>query len=220
MRLLGNRPFLGKARVLLASHGVIVEETTDPVQHSIVERLVALRSQKLDGDVVATGNGGGLGHAAIKILDAEGEKLTNGLGKTDVLNVDDSGSTADGYAVLTSSSLTGLDMPRANAIQQLSIDATGGMQAPPGLYSGFSGVALAVVFGLLSFIGFEAAATLGEETANPKRNVPLAVRFAVVGVGVVCVFVVYGLAAGFHPNTASGREAVLPSVISERNVFG
>jgi amino acid transporter len=77
--------------------------------------------------------------------------------------------------------------------------------------SGFSGVALAVVFGLLSFIGFEAAATLGEETAKPKRNVPLAVWFAVVGVGVFFVFVVYGLAAGFHLNTAAGLKAFLAS---------
>ena len=77
--------------------------------------------------------------------------------------------------------------------------------------SGFSGVALAVVFGLLSFIGFEAAATLGEETAKPKRNVPLAVWGAVIGVGVFFVFVVYGLAAGFHLNTAAGLKAFLAS---------
>ena len=33
--------------------------------------------------------------------------------------------------------------------------------------TGFTGVGLGVVFGLLSFIGFDAAATLGEETRNP-----------------------------------------------------
>ena len=77
--------------------------------------------------------------------------------------------------------------------------------------SGFSGVGLAVVFGLLSFIGFEAAAMLGEETGNPRRNVPLAVRFALIGVGVFFVFVVYGLAAGFHLNTAAGLKAFLAS---------
>jgi amino acid transporter len=77
--------------------------------------------------------------------------------------------------------------------------------------SGFSGVGLAVVFGLLSFIGFEAAAVLGEETGNPKRNVPLAVRFALIGVGVFFVFVLYGLAAGFHLNTASGLKSFLAS---------
>jgi amino acid transporter len=77
--------------------------------------------------------------------------------------------------------------------------------------TGFSGVGLGVVFGLLSFIGFEAAAVLGEETGHPRRNVPLAVRGALIGVGVFFVFVLYGLAAGFHLNTAAGLKAFLAS---------
>jgi amino acid transporter len=77
--------------------------------------------------------------------------------------------------------------------------------------TGFNGVGLAVVFGLLSFIGFEAAAVLGEETGNPKRNVPLAVRGALIGVGVFFVFVLYGLAAGFHLNSAQGLKNFLAS---------
>jgi len=62
---------------------------------------------------------------------------------------------------------------------------------------GFSGVGLGVVFGILSFVGFDAAATLGEETKNPRRNVPLAVGGALVGVGVFYVFATYALAAGY-----------------------
>lgn len=77
--------------------------------------------------------------------------------------------------------------------------------------SGFSGVGLGVVFGLLSFIGFETAAVLGEETSNPKRNIPRAVRLALLGVGVFYVFVMYGLVAGFHLNTAAGLKAFLAS---------
>jgi amino acid transporter len=77
--------------------------------------------------------------------------------------------------------------------------------------TGFSGVGLAVVFGLLSFIGFEAAAVLGEETGNAKRNVPVAVRGALIGVGVFFVFVLYGLAAGFHLNSAEGLKSFLAS---------
>lgn len=44
--------------------------------------------------------------------------------------------------------------------------------------AGVSGVGLGVVFGILSFIGFDAAATLGEETRDPRRNVPRAVMGA------------------------------------------
>src|SRR5258708_17204656 len=42
------------------------------------------------------------------------------------LNVDDSGQTADGAAVLTSTSLSGLDMTTPNTIQQVVVDATSG----------------------------------------------------------------------------------------------
>ena len=41
--------------------------------------------------------------------------------------------------------------------------------------TGSSGVFLGAVFGFLSFAGFEAAATLGEETHDPKRNIPRAI---------------------------------------------
>jgi amino acid transporter len=44
-----------------------------------------------------------------------------------------------------------------------------------------SSVGLAAVFGFLSFAGFEGAATLGEETRNPRRNIPLAILAAVIG---------------------------------------
>lgn len=63
--------------------------------------------------------------------------------------------------------------------------------------TGFSGVGLGVVFGILSFIGFDAAATLGEETKNPRRNVPLAVGGALLFVGVFYIIIMYALTAGY-----------------------
>jgi amino acid transporter len=44
---------------------------------------------------------------------------------------------------------------------------------PPGV--GTSTLFLGIVFGFLSFAGFEAAATLGEEAADPKRAIPRAI---------------------------------------------
>jgi amino acid transporter len=81
--------------------------------------------------------------------------------------------------------------------------ATAGVGNSTQLYSfagsptGVSGVGLGVVFGILSFVGFDAAATLGEETKNPRRNVPLAVGGALVSVGVFYVFATYALSAGY-----------------------
>ncbi len=79
-------------------------------------------------------------------------------------------------------------------------------QASP---TGFSGVGLGVVFGILSFIGFDAAATLGEETRNPRRNVPLAVGGALIFVGAFYVFVMYALTAGYKLNSPTNFQAFL-----------
>jgi amino acid transporter len=58
-------------------------------------------------------------------------------------------------------------------------------------------VAFASVFGLLSFGGFEGAASLGEETNNPRRNVPLAIAVAVGFCGVFYTLVMLGQSLGF-----------------------
>ena len=62
----------------------------------------------------------------VALLAANGSGLTNGAGATDTMTIDDTATTADTWALLTSSSLTGLSMPGPNEIQQLVIDATGG----------------------------------------------------------------------------------------------
>jgi amino acid transporter len=48
---------------------------------------------------------------------------------------------------------------------------------------------LGVVFGFLSFAGFEAAATLGEEAHNPRRDIPRAILGVAIFGGVYFVFV-------------------------------
>lgn len=65
-----------------------------------------------------------------------------------------------------------------------------------------SSVGLAAVFGFLSFAGFEGAATLGEETRNPRRNIPLAILAAVIGTGIFYVAVTYAQTVGFGTNAA------------------
>ena len=80
---------------------------------------------------------------------------------------------------------------------------------PSSAPTGVSGVGLGVVFGILSFIGFDAAATLGEETRNPRRNVPLAVAGALGAVGVFYVFVMYALAAGYDLTNPTKLAAFL-----------
>jgi len=78
------------------------------------------------GNVFAIRFMGSLAGTAIPLLLTDPTRLRNGAGALDVLNVSDRGATADDAALLTSSSLTGLDMSSSNTIQELSIDATSG----------------------------------------------------------------------------------------------
>ena len=92
---------------------------------------------------------------------------------------------------------------------------TGSVFLIPATVGGFNGVGLGVVFGLLSFIGFDAAATLGEETRNPKRSIPLAVVGALGAVGVFYVLSMYSLTAGYHVND----PAQLAKFVKDPNPF-
>jgi amino acid transporter len=61
-------------------------------------------------------------------------------------------------------------------------------KVPPG--TSLDTVATAAVFGFLSFAGFEGAASLGEETNDPTRNIPRAIGTAVLVAGgfyIVCI---------------------------------
>jgi amino acid transporter len=59
------------------------------------------------------------------------------------------------------------------------------------------GLFLAVVFAFTGFIGFEAAAVLGEETANPRRSIPRAILTAAVVAVVWYVFITWTMSVGF-----------------------
>jgi amino acid transporter len=54
-----------------------------------------------------------------------------------------------------------------------------------------------MVFGVLSFVGFESAATLGEEVQEPRRNVPRGIFGAVLLVGVIYLVTTYAEMVGF-----------------------
>lgn len=60
-------------------------------------------------------------------------------------------------------------------------------------------LAAGIIFSILSFIGFETAATLGEETRNPHRNIPRAVYGSMLVVGVFYVLMAYVATVGYGP---------------------
>jgi amino acid transporter len=74
----------------------------------------------------------------------------------------------------------------------------------------WSGVFKGMVFAILAFIGFEAAAPLGEEAKNPRRTVPRAVVGSAIAIGLFYVLCAYAwvFGAGFDNfvNQATGAD--------------
>src|ERR1700744_5236103 len=83
----------------------------------------------------------------------------------------------------------------------ISIDA---FKLPAG--TSLSAVGGAAVFGFLSFAGFEGAASLGEETDNPRREIPRAIRNAVLATGAFYILCILVQTWGFGA-TATGAKA-------------
>ena len=57
-----------------------------------------------------------------------------------------------------------------------------------------------MIFCLLAFIGFEAAAPMGEETREPRRTIPRAVIWSTILVGAFYVFNYYAATVYFGPD--------------------
>ena len=81
-----------------------------------------------------------------------------------------------------------------------SADEAAASFRPSTNFGGWSGLGFGMVFSILCFAGFEGAATLGEETVNPRRNIPIALLGTVLFSGIFFVFVAYCEVIGYGPN--------------------
>jgi amino acid transporter len=92
----------------------------------------------------------------------------------------------------------------------ITIIAKGGAQgntlapfSPSNSLTGLSGIGFGMLWGILSFVGFESAGTLSEETRKPLRSVPRALVAAVILVGIVYVLSGYAASIGFGADHAT-----------------
>ena len=69
--------------------------------------------------------------------------------------------------------------------------------APTNAPGDFTGLSLAIAFGVLIFLGFEQSFVLGEETTDPKGNVPKAIYTSLALVGFVLFLSTFALVLGF-----------------------
>lgn len=84
--------------------------------------------------------------------------------------------------------------------------------------SGFGALGGAMVFGVLSFVGFEAVTTTGEEATRARRHIPLALFLAVIIGGVFLTFGSYAATIGFgvHHSSALAGNAAPFDTLAER----
>jgi amino acid transporter len=67
-------------------------------------------------------------------------------------------------------------------------------------------IAGAAVFGFLAFAGFEGAATLGEETDNPRRDIPRAFKIAIILVGAFYLLTTIAQSLGYGTDAAGVKR--------------
>jgi amino acid transporter len=73
---------------------------------------------------------------------------------------------------------------------------------------GISSLGAGMIFGILSFTGFEAAANLGEEARDASHTIPRAIAFSVILIGLFYVVGAYVADIAFHLNaTALANDA-------------
>ncbi len=85
----------------------------------------------------------------------------------------------------------------------LHVGGSGGLTAEPfgvSLIPANGNLTAGIILGVLSFIGFETAATLGEETRDPHRNIPRAVFGSMIVVGLFYVLMAYVATVGYGIN--------------------
>jgi amino acid transporter len=72
--------------------------------------------------------------------------------------------------------------------------------------NGLGSVFAGMVYTVLAFIGFEAAAPLGEEAKDPRRTIPRAVVWSCVLIGLFYILCYYGAIVYFGPNLAADAK--------------
>jgi amino acid transporter len=72
-----------------------------------------------------------------------------------------------------------------------------------------------ILFAVTLFIGFEAAASIGEEAENPHRSIPIALLGSVAIAGVFYVLITYAAAIGFGVKASATVWPASPSPMGE-----
>lgn len=84
----------------------------------------------------------------------------------------------------------------------------------------WGGIFNGMIFGVMSFGGFEAVATLGEETSEARRSIPRAMWGAVIGSGVFFVVATSAMSLGYGVDNASELASSAAPMDHLASVYG
>ena len=90
-------------------------------------------------------------------------------------------------------------------------------EASVGGTSAFTGITYGIVYAGLIFVGFESAANLAEETAEPRRNIPRAIFYSVAAAGVFYVVLSWALVLAFGLNVGELLKNFPPLYVATGN---
>ena len=88
--------------------------------------------------------------------------------------------------------------------------------SPGSSSDGISGVGKGMLWGVLMFIGFESASTLGEEARSARRSIPIALFTAVLAIGLFYVLAGWSAAIGYGDTKALTTAAEPWTALMER----
>lgn len=84
----------------------------------------------------------------------------------------------------------------------------------------WGGIFNGMIFGIMSFAGFEAVATLGEETSEARRSIPKAMWGAVIGSGIFFVIATSAMSLGYGVDHASDFASASAPMDHLASVYG
>ena len=98
-----------------------------------------------------------------------------------------------------------------HSLTPFSFDAAGGLE----------GLAFGMIFAILMYTGFESAAVLAEETANPRRSMPIAIVGTVGAAVLLYTFVTYSYSIGFGvADPSPWQDPATPALFSIAGIYG
>jgi amino acid transporter len=105
-------------------------------------------------------------------------------------------------------------------IVQVGGDNSASAFAPGSADQGWGGILFAILYGVLLFVGFETAANLAEETAQPKRDIPKAMVFSVVLATGFFVLGTYAQVAGYTFDVKTMADAAAAPLFGLGEPYG